>query len=378
MKVSMSGILLDRRAFVLAGLGAAGCAKVRPGFTGFAFVANEDGNAIAAVDLTAFAVVKHLRLNAAPSELISHTQRKMVYALTPSNGTLHEISSAKLQRERWTALGGTASHMRLGPRGMTVWVLLRDPNQLVEVKLETLEVVRRIALPSLPADLDLAPEDPRALISFGETGKAAVVDLTSGKLQMIDCGSPIGWARFRQDGKLWMTGHRDRNLLTFVDTVSGKTVVRLPLAVRPDNFCFKSDRGEMFISGEGSDSVAIVFPFWTEVAETVLAGRGPGPMAASPAVKDSPEFLFVTNPQSGHVAIMDIETRKLVAVRQVGAEPSHVVITPDNQYVLVLNRRSGDMAVFMRSTSRRSRLPVALFTMIPVGSKPVAAVVQAV
>jgi hypothetical protein len=374
----MSRSLFTRRAFAAAGIAAAGCAKVKPGFTGFAFVANEDGNAIAAVDLTAFAVVKHLRLNAAPTELISHTARKMVYALTPSNGTVHEISAAKLQRERWTALGGAASQMRLGPKGLTIYALLREPNQLVELRLETLEVVRRIALPYPPVDLDLSPEEPRALISFGDIGKVGVVDLSMGKVNLVDCGSPVGTARFRIDGKLWIAGHRDRKLLSFVDTATGKIVVRLPLAVRPDHFCFKSDRGELFISGQGSDAIAIVFPFWTEVAETVLAGSGPGAMAASPAVEGSPEYLFVTNPQSGHVAIMDIETRKLVAVRQVGAEPSHVVITPDSQYVLVLNRTSGDMAVFMRSTSRRSRLPVALFTMIPVGSKPVAAVIQAV
>ena len=369
---------LTRRLFAGCAIATAGCGRVQPGFTGFAFVANEDGNAIAVVDLTAFAVVKHIRLSAAPSELISHVARKTVYALTALNGTIHEISAAKLQRERWTALGGVASQMRLGPRGITIWALLREPSQLVEVRLETLDVVRRIALPFPPVDLDLSSEEPRAVVSFGDTSKAGVIDLSNGNVRLVDCGAPIGMTRFRRDGKLWMAGHPEKKLLSFVDTASGKTVVRLPLAVRPEHFCFKSDRGELFISGEGSDAVAIVFPYWTEVAETVLAGRGPGPMAASPAVKGSPEFLFVTNPQSGHVAIMDIETRKLVAVRQVGAEPSHVVITPDSQYVLVLNRRSGDMAVFMRSTSRRSRLPVALFTMIPVGSKPVAAVVQAI
>jgi len=51
----------------------AGCARKRStGINGYAFVANEEGHNIAAVDLTAFAVAKHIRLDAAPTAIIEH------------------------------------------------------------------------------------------------------------------------------------------------------------------------------------------------------------------------------------------------------------------------------------------------------------------
>ena len=97
-------------------------------------------------------------------------------------------------------------------------------------------------------------------------------------------------------------------------------------------------------------------------------------MAASDGV---PGYLFVANPTSGDVTILNITTRRVIAVASVGAEPGYIAITPDNQYALVLNRKSGDMAVLLITPNLGNRQKsAALFTMIPVGSKPVSAAVR--
>lgn len=368
---------MNRRSFLASAAALAGCGrKPLTGFSGFAFVANEEGKAIAAVDLNALAVVRHLRLAHAPTKLIGDAARKMVYALTPDNGMLHEISTGKLRRERWVSLGGHALDMRRSAKGNGIWVLLDEPRQLVEVTFQQLEVARRIALPETPICFDVSTELPRAVVSFGDAGQVGAADLEANKLWRVDCGSAVGLVRFRKDGRQWIVGHGDRRI-SFFDTQSSKLVVRLPLAMRPDYFCFKENGGELFVTGEGSDGVAIVYPYWTEVAETILAGSGPAEMAASPVAKDTPELLFVTNPKAGQLSIIHIESRKLAASLQMGAEPSYVAITPDNQYILVLNKQSGDMAVLTQSAVRRAKFPT-LLTMVPVGSKPVSAVVQAV
>jgi len=62
----------------------------------------------------------------------------------------------------------------------------------------------------------------------------------------------------------------------------------------------------------------------------------------------------------------------------VGADPGAVVITPDNRYALVLNRKSGDVAVLRASTLAGQRFKWALLTVIPVGSRPVSAAVRGV
>jgi DNA-binding beta-propeller fold protein YncE len=111
-----------------------------------------------------------------------------------------------------------------------------------------------------------------------------------------------------------------------------------------------------------------VFPFTTEIGETLLAGNAPGAMAISAA----PEYLFVANPTEGRITILDIVSRKLVGIVSVGQEPGSILFTPDRQYALVLNRKSGDVAVIRMDLIRGQRNKTApLFTMIPVGSRPV-------
>ena len=129
------------------------------------------------------------------------------------------------------------------------------------------------------------------------------------------------------------------------------------------------------MTGEGMDAVVIINPYYTQVTETILAGRAPAEMAVS----TSPEYLFVTSPPGGEVTILDVDTRRLVAVVAVGSDPGFVMMTPDNQYALILSRRSGNMAVIRLAAIVPSRLRGApLFTTIPVGSKPVSAAVLAV
>ena len=112
------------------------------------------------------------------------------------------------------------------------------------------------------------------------------------------------------------------------------------------------------------DAVVVVYPYHTpEVAETVLAGHAPGPMAASLA------YLFVASPGSGDVNILEINSRKVVAVASVGADPGFIAVTPDDQYALVLNRKSGDVAVLRVGAITKNRdRRASLLTVIPVGS----------
>jgi YVTN family beta-propeller protein len=98
-------------------------------------------------------------------------------------------------------------------------------------------------------------------------------------------------------------------------------------------------------------------------------------MAESPASN----YLFVANAGSGEVTILDIETRRLLAVVPVGREPACIGLTPDQQYALVPNRASGDVAIIrVGSVAAKRTRSAPLFTMIPVGSRPVSVAVQRV
>ncbi len=371
--------MITRRSLLLAPAAAlAACGRRKgAGFNGYAFVANEEGRAVAAVDLIAFAVARHIALDASPTAVIADPLRPAVYALTPETGCVHEIGTGTLAVRRKVQTSRTALGMRASADGRSLWVLATQPRQLVRISLDQFRIDARFALPAEPVDFDLSANGELGAVSFGESGAVGVVDLRRRTCSWIGFGKKLSLVRFRSDSRQLLVGNADDRAVSVLEAPSGRLVVNLPLAVRPDNFCFGAGQGQLFVTGDGMDSVAIVYPYLTEVAETVLAGKAPGAMAE--AAGEDANYLLVANPQSNELTIIDIDTHRVVAVVAVGQEPGYVAVTPDRQYALVLNRTSGDMAIIRIAAIAAKRSKSApLFTMIPVGSKPVSAVVRGV
>jgi DNA-binding beta-propeller fold protein YncE len=366
--------VLSRRSFTFGGLAAvtAGCRKKKsPGFDGYAYVANEAGNAIAVVDLTAFVVARHIPLDDSPTAVIADPARPRVYALAQRSGTIYEIDTEKFVVLRHVKLGPSLS-MRMS--GDSLWVL--GKRSLTRIPIESFRRGTTVSVPVDAHDFDVSTETRLASVSYGPAGSLSVVDLEARSAGApVKISDAIGITRFRPDGKGILVGDMAERRLWVLDKTA-RVIVNLPLAVRPDNLCFNNDGGQLFITGEGRDAVVVIFPYYIpQVAETVLAGHAPAAMAASAT------HLFLANPKAGDVTVLDIDRRKIVAVTAVGADPGFITVTPDNNYALVLNRQSGDMAVIRTKSivaEREVKKTVALFTMIPVGSRPVSCAVKSV
>ncbi|MGA9627367.1 MAG: hypothetical protein WBL65_17995 [Bryobacteraceae bacterium] len=374
----MARFPISRRTLLLSpALALAACRKPKATrFPGYCFVANQDGRSVAVVDLSSFRVRKQIHLDAAPAVVLRHPQRPVVFVLAPQNGTVYEIDAASLAAGRTARAGSQAVDMQVSPGGDALWVLYREPAALVEVPLDSLRPARRIHLAAPPDGFDLSSENRAAIASRQDRG-IVMASLTSAAIERtIAAGAEPSIVRFQSDGKQLLAGSRPDRNVTIFDVATGKTVVRLPLPLEPRHFCFTPDGGQLFISGDGMDAVVIVYPQREEVAETILAGHAPGVMAVTDT---SPSYLLVANPESSRITVFDVDTRKLVAAVQVGRQPGSILVTPDNQYILVLNEQSGDLAVIrIFSLAARYRYkPAPLFTMIPVGEKPVGAAVVA-
>jgi DNA-binding beta-propeller fold protein YncE len=363
--------VLSRRAILTLPLAAA-CSRSRPaGYQGYAFVANQDGQAIAAVDLQAMAVVRHIALDASPAQVLAARTHPSVYALTPDTGSIHEIQVDRLTFLRKLPVASSAVSMRLDPEERNLWVLTREPRMLLRVSLDSFRVTAKIPLSEGPEDFALASDGITA--SVCGSGTVRFIDLNALRAGPTLAEADFASVRFRDDGKMLIAADRGSRLLWMWDAPAERLMTKLPIAVRPDHWCFSQDGGQLFVTGEGLDAVVIVFPYHTpEVDQTVLAGHAPQAMAASQSL------LFAASPQSGDVSVLSIDDRKVISVVHVGNDPGFVAITPDDQYALVLNRKSGDVAVLRVRGVQTRGYPAPVLTVIPVGSRPVSAAIRGV
>jgi YVTN family beta-propeller protein len=305
--------------------------------------------------------------------------------LTPENGTVHEIRSDTLAFSRKFQVASAAISMRLSHNAAHLYVLCSEPRKLVRLALESLRPDWQIGLPATAVDFDIDQQDQWIAISYGPGRILSLLQTSAGSAgPPIRTSGEIGIVRFQGDSKQLIAANLSERMLSIYQVANARLIVNLPVAVRPDYLCFKSDGGELFVTGDGGDAVVVVFPYYTpQVAETVLAGHAPAAMAATLSEPPARQYLFVANPKSGDVSILDITQRRIIAVTQVGAEPGQITITPDDQYALVLNQGSGDMAVLRIANITRAAASEygrwrkgPIFMMIPVGSKPVSTAIM--
>jgi DNA-binding beta-propeller fold protein YncE len=329
------------------------------------------------VDLSNFHLRKEISLDAAPAAVLADPARPRAFVLAPEAGTVYEIDALTLSVTRRIKVGNTALEMHLAPKPGAVWVLTRDPAALVEIPLENNRAGRRIQVPA--ADIFAVDKLGHAAAANWRGHSLALVSLERGRVERtVETAAEPSLLHFRWDGETLLTGNRPERSITVLDVATGKTVVRLPLALAPRNFCGNADDW-LFISGDGMDAVVVVFPSHNEIWQTSLAGKAPGAMAVA---EGKPGYLLAANPDTGTVTALDMLTENLAAVVEVGREPGFILVTPDQQYALVLNRQSGDMAVIRLlslSAARNQRVlkyrSASLFDMVAVGRDPVSAAV---
>ena len=360
--------MISRRGLLSALPLLGACGRAGAGFRGHAFVACAGSATVAVVDLLAFNVRERIALTGSPSSLFRLGQR--LFAAIPGENAVDEIDPGNRRLVFTHKLPGPPVALRGEAENPgRLWVLLNEPRPTLHpVSLDGAGVPRPIALAARAVSVATAPYAPLAAAAL-EPGAVQFVPLNQPRaLEPVSLAPGLGSVRFRSDGRLLMVAERERRRLTFLDPGLRRVVAELPLPLSPDQLAVHPDGGQVFLTGDGRDAVVVVYPYRTEIAQTSLSGRRPGRMAVS----TTPPFLFVSNPEANSVSVFDVQTQKVVAVTGVGVHPTAIAITPDQQYALVLNEESGDVAVIRMSAispGRAKRAP--LFTMIPAGDRPV-------
>jgi YVTN family beta-propeller protein len=362
------GARFSRRVFI-AGTLASACGHKRAArYQGWLFAASGVEKEIAVADLASFRRVASIPLPCAADQLFRSPSA--VFALCGDARAILEIDPERQRVAGKIALPGKPVAARLISNGAAAVVLTTEPGFLLTVDLVNRRLATRLQLPDGPRDLDVSGSlavitipDSHAILRV-RLGASSSPQLKSAGL--TDVGVPCLPVRFRRDGQTILAGAPSVREIVTLDSATGKLLARLPLPVSPSRFCFHPDGGQMFVTGDGAgtgeDALAIVRPFQNDVAETVLAGRTPCAMAVS----ESRNLLFVTNPGSGDLTIMDIDTRGVSASVHVGETPGDVLLTPDGEYALVLDQRSGNVSVVRIPTVLDRKVKTKpLFTVFP-------------
>lgn len=363
---------LSRRSLLAAAFVAACGRKRGSRYQGWLFVASESDRVLAVANLAQFRRLTTIPLPHAPDQLFYSGNR--LYVTCRAAAELIEIDPAGFRIASRIPLPGRPMTARILPGESSALISTAEPAGLVLVDLAKRRLSAHVPLPAMPGDAALSP----GVAAVSLPARNSIVRFFAPDLRLAgetDVAVPCEVVRFRKDGKIILAAApASREILT-LETASGALLARLSLPISPSRFCFNPDGGQLFVSGAGEDAVVIVNPWRNEVDQTILAGRSPGAMAVS----ERQNLLFVANPQIGDVTIIDIDTRGLCASVHVGGSPADILITPDSEYALVLDGRSGNVSVVRIAAvprpSNPRRVVVPLFTDFPTAAGAQSAVI---
>ena len=122
--------------------------------------------------------------------------------------------------------------------------------------------------------------------------------------------------------------------------------------------------------------MAIIEVYTNEVSGSYLIGSNP---VRGLATSDN-SLLYVSNFGSDNVSVYAIDEGRVIDSVHVGSHPDGLALKPDEEHLLVVDTKSGDVAV-VRTTKTRDNSKIsaarALVTLIPVGNQPNDIVIKA-
>jgi DNA-binding beta-propeller fold protein YncE len=99
----------------------------------------------------------------------------------------------------WVPLPGTGYGTAPTPDGRFLLVAVPSTNQVAVVDLASMQVVRKIGVPSTPQEILVRPDGKIAYVSCNSSGQVAAIDLTQWKVQnLIAAGKfadGLAWAK---------------------------------------------------------------------------------------------------------------------------------------------------------------------------------------
>lgn len=281
-----------------------------------AWVAVEDGDLLALVDLDAGTVVEEHAAPGGPHNIVVTDDGTVATALYASN----EVLILRDGQTEAVELGGSPHDVKATDG---LFVVANEVAERIDLVSTDGEHLTSIPLTAQPHDAGITPDGSRAWVTMNETDQLAVVDLEAGEVvEYVATGQSPHNLLFAPDGETFWVTDWSGEVLAF--TATGEFIESFPVGEEAHHLAFTPDGSEVWVTDHHTRQIYVF-----DVADRQLVAELPVPgMPHHVNITPDGALAAVADHTNGTVVVYDVDTREQTTTIEVGAGPHGVWVVP--------------------------------------------------
>ena len=352
-----------------------------PAFREYAYVTNGKSNTVSVIDLRTFALAKTIPVGSEPTGIVANSKKNEIYVVNNGSSNVSVIDAERNAVVATIGVHGRPYFIDVSADGRRAYVANSASSNVSVIDLEKRIVIGNVRVGTAPGLARISPDGSTIVVSNRGDNTVSLIDTKFLRVRatLPVCQQPEDIAILPDSSKAFVACTGSSQVASIaLQSGSQKTdrlMALLDVGRTPVSLTLKPDGGELIVCNFDSDSISIIETANDEVGNSLEIGQHP----ARGVVTLDNSRLYVTNFGSNSVAIYDIDTgQRVKPTLIVGSRPDALALTPDENYLLVLDTQSGDVTVIQKRKPRKLEpTEYGLLTLIPVGVQPHAIVVKA-
>ncbi|HEY6372376.1 MAG TPA: beta-propeller fold lactonase family protein [Candidatus Sulfotelmatobacter sp.] len=357
-----------------------------PAYREYAYVSNGKSNTVSVIDLRTFALAKTIPVGSEPTGLAANGKKNEIYVVNTGSNNVSVINAETNTVVATIGVHGRPYFIDVSEDGKRAYVANSGSSNVSVIDLEKRLVIGSVRVGASPGMARVSPDGSTVVVSNRADNTVTLIDAKALRVRatLPVCEQPEDIAVLPDSSKAFVACSGSAQVASIAlqsDATKGgnqkddRVLALLDVGRTPVSLTLKPDGGELIVCNFDSDSISIIETGNDEVGSSLEIGQHP----SRGVVTLDNSRLYVTNFGSNSIAIYDIDMgRRIPPTLTVGSRPDDLALTPDQNYLLVLDTQSGDVTVIQKRTPKRTleTSEYSLLTLIPVGVQPNAIVVK--
>ena len=352
-----------------------------PLYREYAYVSNGKSNTVSVIDLRTFALAKTIPVGSEPTGIAANSKKNEIYVVNTGSNNISVINAESNTVVATIGVHGRPYFIDVAEDGKRAYVANSASANVSVIDLDRYILIGNVRVGASPGMARVSPDGSTVVVSNRGDNTASVIDAKALRVRatLPICQQPEEIAILPDSSKAFVACSGSSQVASIAlqsgPQKSDRLLALLDVGRTPVSLALKPDGGELMVCNFDSDSISIIETGNDEVGNSLEIGQHP----SRGVVTLDNSRLYVTNFGSNSVAVYDIDIgRRIGPPLAVGSRPDGLALTPDQNYILVLDTQSGDVTVIQKRKARTLEpTEYSLLTLIPVGMQPNAIVVKA-